>query len=222
MRSRVNKKYGGLRSGLMRLLLLFSMTTTFQLSAQDITGDYSLHGFREVASGLRLSANHTFEFFYTYGASDRHASGTWSQDSGAVVLQGTKKKGHDFNLKHRAREGGPGKVIKITDKSTYLQQSVICFAYTDRDSLIEESGIDGIVRFNADGIKRIELIHAVFPDEPTIIDCSNDPSNYFEFTLNPSLGEVVFDRVAVSLEGQALRFSNKYLFGDRVAEFTKP
>ena len=69
--------------------------------------------------------------------------------------------------------------------------------------MIEESGIDGIVRFNADGIKRIELIHAVFPDEPTIIDCSNDPSNYFEFTLNPSLGEVVFDRVAVSLEGQS-------------------
>ena len=222
MRCGLSMNAEALRSRVIRLLFLLAVTMPYLLSAQDIAGDYSLHGFREVASGLRLSADHTFEFFYTYGASDRQASGTWSLDSGTVVLQGSKKKGQDFKLRKSAREGGPGMVIKISDKNTYLQQSVVCFAFTDRDSMIEESGIDGIVRFNADGIERIELIHAVFPDEPTIIDCSNDTSNYLEFTLNPSLGEVVFDRVAVSLEGQSLRFSNKYLFGDRVAEFTKP
>ncbi len=211
-----------LRIRVFRSLLLLATTMPYLLSAQDLAGDYSLHGMREVASGLRLNADHTFEFFYTYGASDRHASGTWSQDSGTVVLQGSKKKGRDFILSKSAREGGLGKVIRITDKNTYLQQSVVCYAYTEEDTLFEESGIDGLVRFNADGIKRIELIHGVFPDEPTVIDCANDPSNYFEFTLNPSLGEVVFDRVAVSLEGQSLRFSNKYLFGDRLAEFTKP
>ena len=87
-----------LRSRVIRLLFLLAVTMPYLLSAQDIAGDYSLHGFREVASGLRLSADHTFEFFYTYGASDRQASGTWSLDFGTVVFQGSKKKGQDFKL----------------------------------------------------------------------------------------------------------------------------
>jgi hypothetical protein len=203
------------------LFLTLCVMMNASLSAQDLAGEYSLRGFREVGSGLRLNADHTFEFYYTYGASDRRAVGTWSLDSGSVVLQGSKRKGHDFDLKSRAREGGSGKVIRISDPNTFLQQSVVCFAYTERDTLIEETDSDGIARFAADGIRRIELVHGLFPDEPTAIDCSHDPSSYFEFTLNPSLGEVVFDGVEVKVEGDRLRFRNKYLFSDRLAEFGK-
>ena len=43
----------------------------------ELTGEYFLQGVREMASGFLLKEDNTFQFFFSYGALDRHGSGRW-------------------------------------------------------------------------------------------------------------------------------------------------
>ena len=54
---------------------------------QDIAGTYCLSGVREVGSCFRFSADHTFEYFLSYGAYDEQSEGRWRLDGDDVVLE---------------------------------------------------------------------------------------------------------------------------------------
>ena len=51
-----------------------------------LTGEYHLEGVMETGSGLRLGDDGRFDWFFTYGALDLGARGTWKVEGGTVVL----------------------------------------------------------------------------------------------------------------------------------------
>jgi len=82
---------------MIRLLTAF-FVLSMVAPAADPTGDYELTGMREMASGLRLSANGTFQYFFTYGAADYSSEGTWKVDGDAVVLNAKVTSAPPFRL----------------------------------------------------------------------------------------------------------------------------
>ena len=46
---------------------------------KNISGDYYLTGVMETGCGIKLNPDNTFEFFYSYGALDRHGYGSWKK-----------------------------------------------------------------------------------------------------------------------------------------------
>ena len=51
-----------------------------------LAGEYELDGVMETGSGLLLRANCGFEWYFSYGALDLGARGTWSRKDAAVEL----------------------------------------------------------------------------------------------------------------------------------------
>src|SRR5690348_1303344 len=61
-------------------------------------GEYYLHSVREMGSGFRLKADHTFEFFVSYGALDRYGIGTWRIEGNIITFNSRPWNGKDFAL----------------------------------------------------------------------------------------------------------------------------
>src|SRR5689334_16420988 len=62
------------------------------------TGEYYLQGVPEMASGFLLEPDHTFKFFFIYGALDRHGSGTWKEKDGHIILNSPKEPPDGYTL----------------------------------------------------------------------------------------------------------------------------
>ena len=205
------------------LILFFNLITVLIVKAQnttsDITGEYTLKGVPEMASGFRFNSDSTFQFFYIYGASDRQASGTYKTDGNNIILSGTKAPGNDFSLVQK-KNSGSGVTVSITDKNKMLTKSVVCLFSNGQDTVIAETNSDGIAVADMPDCKEIQLIHNYFPDSPTVLKVNLNESNFFEFSLNPSLAEVVFENYKMEQDENdpdILYCSNKYLFpGDKV------
>ena len=79
---------------LMLLLLCCAMPVfaakpapTAAAAAQyELAGEYHLDGVMETGSGLRLNDDGTFDWFFTYGALDLGARGTWERTGDGVDL----------------------------------------------------------------------------------------------------------------------------------------
>ena len=71
-------------------------------SAAELEGEYELN-MREVASGLELRKDGTFEYAFIYGAADYRSSGTWREESGAVVLNTAGKEEPAFAIVSRRK-----------------------------------------------------------------------------------------------------------------------
>ena len=80
------------------LLVAGSLACAMPVAAQDgtqraaqapqaaLAGEYHLDGVMETGSGLRLRDDGSFEWFFTYGALDLGARGTWKREGDTVVL----------------------------------------------------------------------------------------------------------------------------------------
>jgi hypothetical protein len=55
-------------------------------SQATLVGEYHLDGVMETGSGLRLNADGTFDWFFTYGALDLGARGKWERAGNGVDL----------------------------------------------------------------------------------------------------------------------------------------
>ena len=52
---------------------------------ETFVGDYYLTGVMETGCGIKLNPDNTFEFFYSYGALDRHGYGSWKKLSDTEI-----------------------------------------------------------------------------------------------------------------------------------------
>jgi hypothetical protein len=86
------------------------------LEAQAIAGHYYLQGVHEVGSELRLHPDGRFEYFLAYGAYDEQATGTWSMESGRVLLNTAGSSAPPrFNLKQSASKPENPLTILVQD-----------------------------------------------------------------------------------------------------------
>ncbi|HRB26494.1 MAG TPA: hypothetical protein PLU85_10940, partial [Bacteroidia bacterium] len=75
-----------------RILLLFLLTlSNSTMNAQNtLNGIYRLHGIHDMAAAFQFLPDNTFEFFYSYGAVDRKAKGTYTFDGDTIKLSSDK------------------------------------------------------------------------------------------------------------------------------------
>lgn len=183
-----------------------------------ITGEYSLKGMPEMASGFKFNEDSTVQFFYIYGAADRSAHGKYSLVDNRIILEGSKSPGNDFTLIKELKSGN-GFTVSIVDSNRNLIQDVVCFFISGTDTFLVQTNAEGIAKAEIKECDKILIIHSFYPDIPTVIDVKAEENNYFELTLNQSLTEVVFDDTVIEFDkenGETILLNNIYLFPKKV------
>jgi hypothetical protein len=79
-------RHDGAMKALLCLVPLLLIGAPAGAGERKPVGSYRLTGEHDVASGLRLQKNGTFQYFLAAGALDEHAEGRWSVSGGVVTL----------------------------------------------------------------------------------------------------------------------------------------
>lgn len=158
-----------------------------------IPGEYYLQGVRETASGLRFNADSTFDFFFSYGAMDRAARGTWRQQGDSLVLNSPRKPEKDFVLVESKASPEDQVVVQISDPNPLILRYVQCQITTpDGDSLVAEADQDGRITFGKVPVRSIALVHTIWSDRISTFEATRPADNYFLFTIAPTIVDVAF------------------------------
>jgi hypothetical protein len=198
---------------LMSGLLLLTYFST--VNAQDMTGEYYMHGVMETASGFLLNADSTFQFFFSYGALDRSGKGKWSlKDDSTIIFNSEKRPPLDFKLvKHELREDN-FITIQITDKNTNLLRYVAGFVKTRTGEEEFEMNHDGIAQMQIQQIDSIGLIFTICPDRYSVFPVSDKNENYFSFQFEPWIADVFFENFTLNFKNNTLSGKHPLLEGD--------
>lgn len=163
-----------------------------------LDGDYQFNR-QELVSAFRFTKEGTFEFFFSYGASDRIAKGTYKIEGDSVKLFSEKTPGNDFSI-DKQRKKGTGYTIHCNapDKQHYL--FIQCIAITNGATEVYDAQSDGTIQIEAAHCDRLYLTHSIFPDIPTLIKDENNENNEFTVTLLPSIQGISFKGITLKLE----------------------
>jgi hypothetical protein len=161
------------------------------MNAQSISGEYSLQGIHDMASGFRFSKDGKFDFFYIYGVVDRSASGTYTIEGDTIKLQSDKEPGKDFQITTESKKG-KGFTIQASAPNEYLLQNITCIYFAGEQKEYAQSDSKGLIHIDVLSCDTIYLLHELFADIPTLIKDKDNTNNYFEVSLSPSLVNVSF------------------------------
>ena len=82
-----------------------------------IAGEYYLKGVMEMASGIKLNTDSSFEFFFSYGALDRSGAGKWSLKNNTIILNSPLPASQDFALVSNKTVNNDQLTIKILEQA---------------------------------------------------------------------------------------------------------
>ena len=167
-----------------------------------LQGEYQFHK-QEMVAVFNFSPARKCEFFHSYGAVDRTATGTFSVTNDTLHLVSDKAPGKDFTVKSQSKEG-TGYRIQFEDANKYLLSNIRCsfFIGEKREDVYTDQ--DGLVETDIAHCDKIFVYHELFPDMVTLIKDENNVSNRFTLTLNPSLVQVSFKGIEYKVETNKL------------------
>jgi hypothetical protein len=163
-----------------------------------IQGEYYFRQ-TEMVAGFKFSDDGTFQFFFSYGAVDRHAAGTFSVEGNLVKLKSGKEPGKDFTVNREFRQG-EGYHLVFTHTNSMLVQNIRCFFLVGdkREDAITDS--QGRIQLDIPHCDSIYVQHLLFPDIVTLVKSTDNKNNHFELSLNPSLEQVSFKGIDFTIE----------------------
>lgn len=183
-------------------------------------GEYQLVGIHDMAAGIRLTEQGTFDFFYVYGAVDRVAKGTYTLEGKTIKLKSEKEAGKDFTI-IKQHKTGKGYTIKVTDPNAMLAGYVKVIVFKGKEQSVEFVNKKGELHLSDGHIDRIYLQHELFPDIASEIKSETNDNNYFEVSLNPSLQMVSFKGVDFTLTNDTLTCLPNYFMPFENIRFVK-
>jgi hypothetical protein len=199
------------------LFLLMMQNTSFSQGSLDAV--YQLYGKMEMASAFKFNSDNTFEFFYSYGAVDRQAAGTYQMEGNNIILKSDKAAGQDFHIIKESRGKKPQ--IKVDAPQTWFASNVVCrFIKGDQEEYVQTED-SGVAESSYSECDVIMVLHGLYPDEWTLIKPKENQNQSFEIGLNPSLEKVSFKGVILTIENDVISMKSAYLFGDGDAKFGK-
>lgn len=202
--------------------LLFCITTARgQMAAGDIAGEYYLHGVMEVASGFALREDHSFSFFFSYGAMDRSGTGTWKVEENNIILNSANWPGSDFKLEKQEHRRQKEIVVQVKDKSKMLLGYIGGILSGGGQVQELQSDNDGVITFAAQTTDTISLYHQFYSDALSVFPVKDQKANYFEFTFLPHLGTVFFRNFILTPDKQELTGGNPLLKEGQVYHYVK-
>jgi hypothetical protein len=202
----------------MKLSYLFLLLIIFEtLSAQNksnMEGEYYLRGVMETASGFKLNADSTFEFFYSYGALDRFGSGTWKRVSGNIIFESRSRPQKDFLMTKSEKSPGNFTTIRIIDKNEFVIRYVDAVVKNGNAILEKSTDNEGIIRIPKQPVDSIALLFRLCPDRYTTFHIPDKTHNSFEFRFEPWIAEVFFEKFSLKVENNKLTGRHPLLRGE--------
>jgi len=184
----------------MKLIVFFlvqfiSIKTMSQVTVQ---GEYIFNR-HEMVAGFNFLPEGKFDFFFSYGAVDRTATGTFTVEGNVLKLKSDKVGGKDFTITSQSK-AGKGYTIKFQDANKYLLANIHCMFFIGEKKYDEFTDQNGEVKVEFAHCDKIYVQHDLFPDIVTIIKDENNTNNNFTLTLNSSLGQVSFKYIDFKID----------------------
>lgn len=190
------------------------------MSKPVIAGEYYFRKM-ELVAGFYFSADGTFQFFYSYGAVDRSATGTFSVEGNTILLQAEKTAGADFKITSQSKQG-TGYHLQFTHPNTYLLEHIRCIFFTGDSQQVLTTNASGEVHAEITGCDKIYAQHMLYPDIATLITDNPEHNNTFSIALQPSLEQVSFKGIDLTIENEnALTALPNYLLPFEGIRFLK-
>lgn len=159
---------------------------------KDIAGEYYLRGVMETASGFKLNADKSFEFFFSYGALDRTGKGSWETRGDTLLLNSPVPTEQSFQLVTHKPVPGNEITIKILEDNPFFQSGVYAIL-RQGNAQSEGQSKAGILIFPRQRVDSIVLVFEFCPEKTAVFAFNNKDDNYFEFKLSPGIMAVDFE-----------------------------
>lgn len=169
-----------------------------------MTGEYYLEGVTEVASGFKLNADATFQFFFSYGALDRYGIGNWQVKEGKLILNSRPQPPKDFALVTSKAVPGTQTTIRIIENNPMLLPYVHAKVSPGTVDSILTTDKKGMIVHPKRGIDTIRLMFEFCPERYSTFSVADTTHNYFEFRFEPWLMEVFFVNFSLSVDKEGL------------------
>jgi len=197
-------------------LLLLNLNTYFmQAQTSTVAGEYQLRGVMEMASGLLLKPDSSFEFFFSYGAMDRSGSGRWhwSEKDSMVILSTPSRHTADYALVQSRKGTENLTVIRISDENVYLLRYTQVRIHTDTGTIEGVTDEKGFFTMPQQPVRKIELLFELCPERSSSFTIADSTHTYFEFRFEPWITEVYFDNVILRPTEQGFEGGHPLLEG---------
>lgn len=182
-------------------MILFILLVSLNVKAMaqpSVDGTYHYSN-REMIATFTFSNGHQFNFFYSYGAVDRYASGTYTQEGNVIKLKSDKEPGKDFTVT-QAEQKGKGYRIQFEHPQKYLLSNIRCLVFVGDERQEFFSDANGVVEIPLHPCDKIYAQHALYPDVVSLIKDKENQNNRFTATLNLSLQQVSFKGIDLTIE----------------------
>ena len=179
------------------------------MGQEKLIGVYELRGIHEMAAAFNFTEDGKFEFYYSYGAVDRSATGSYELKGDTVKLMSNKLAGNDFKIETQKKQGA-GYQLKFRNDNPYLLKNIKCICFQGSETREYFTDDSGILIIPELAIDKIYAQHQLFPDIVTLIKDTSNSNNYFELSLLPSLGQVSFKGIDLILKEDALHMQPNY------------
>ena len=168
-----------------------------------MTGEYYLRGVMEVASGFKLNADSSFQFFFSYGALDRYGTGQWQVKDGKLIFNSRPQPAKDFALVTSKAVPGNHTTIRIIDSNAFLLSYVHAkFSPGSDQSLMTDK--KGMIVLPKQRLDSISLLFEFCPERYSTFPVADSTHNFFEFRFEPWLMEVFFNNFSLQVDENGL------------------
>ena len=185
-----------------------------------VVGEYYFRKM-EMVAGFNFSEDNKFQFFYSYGAVDRNATGSFSIEKDTLKLRSDKEPGKDFTINTQSKQPG-GYTITFKHANNYLIKNILCIFIVDGKQQEAYSDDNGEVHVALSICDTIFVIHSLYPDIPTLIKDKENDNNNFTLKLNPSLEQVSFKGIDFKIvDDKTISCLSNYFMDATDIEFSK-
>ena len=190
------------------------------MSQTTIEGEYYFRKM-EMASGFNFTKDGKFQFFYTYGAIDRTATGSFKVEGNLLKLKSDKEPGKDFIITDQSKHGN-GYTITFKHPNKYLVKNIACIFVADGKAQQAYSDENGKVNVDLAHCDTIYALHNLYPDIPTLVKDEKNDHNRFTLELKPSLEQVSFKGIDFKIiNDKTISCLNNYFMDATDIKFVK-
>jgi hypothetical protein len=168
------------------------------MSQTKIEGEYAFRK-TEMVAGFNFTAAGAFQFFFSYGAVDRRAAGTFTVEGKTIKLKSNKEAGKDFTVTAQSKEA-TGYTISFNHPNKYLLKNILCVFFVNGKEERAVTGENGKIHVNLAHCDSIYAQHLLYPDILTLVKDATNENNRFILSLNPSLEKLSFKGIDLTIE----------------------
>lgn len=168
------------------------------MSQTKIEGEYAFRK-TEMVAGFNFTAAGAFQFFFSYGAVDRTAAGTFAVEGNTIKLTSNKEAGKDFTITTQSKEAS-GYTINFNHANNYLLQNIRCIFLVNGKQEEAVTNSNGELHVDFARCDTIYAQHLLYPDIFTLVKDATNENNKFTLALNPSLEQLSFKGIDLTIE----------------------